>query len=358
MIANCYIKIFSFVNLGRRYFRRQKSDLQAISRKRAKFYARAWEDAAAQTGSSIEALGSGFFRIFNGSNSILVFEQYTQLVDRVTERLIVDKSIANRLLSDMGVPTPKSISLKGSDPTSARSFMSEVGGPVVVKPSSGTGGGDGVTTNITSTKRLLDAIAWSRAFSSEYVLEEQIKGDNYRLLFLDGALLDCIIRRPPSITGDGVSSIRRLILRENEMRLTSEIQLAQSLITMDLDMNNTLAAEGMSLRTIPEKGEVVKVKEVINCNRAEENESPAEHPAPSIIAMGRKISETFGVRLVGIDIITDDLTKDLAETGGIVIEINTPPGHFYHQLKKGKGFPVALHLLEHAFSLNRSGALN
>ena len=89
---------------------------------------------------------------------------------------------------------------------------------------------------------------------------------------------------------------------------------------------------------------------MINCNRAEENESPEKPPAESIIAMGRKISETFKVRLVGIDIITDDLTKDLSASGGIVIEINTPPGHFYHHLKKGEGFPVALHLLQQAFA--------
>jgi len=146
-----------------------------------------------------------------------------------------------------------------------------------------------------------------------------------------------------------VSSIRRLIRQENKKRIECGAQLAQNLIYMDLDTKNSLAAQGMSLNTTPSKGEAVKVKDVINCNRAEENESPPESPVESLISLGRKISETFGVRLVGVDIITEDLTKDLSESGGLVIEINTPPGHFYHHLKKGDGCPVAVRLLQRAF---------
>ena len=80
-----------------------------------------------------------------------------------------------------------------------------------------------------------------------------------------------------------------------------------------------------------------------------QNESPKEKPAKSLISLGKKISETIGVRLLGIDIITDDLTADLRESGGRVIEVNTPPGHFYHHKKKGEGYPVGLRLLQQAF---------
>ena len=91
MITNYYLKFLSIFNLGKKYFGRQRADIKAIRRKRAEFYAQAWKDAAAQTGSTIEALGGGFFKICNGSTCLMVFEQYTPLVDRVTERLIVDK---------------------------------------------------------------------------------------------------------------------------------------------------------------------------------------------------------------------------------------------------------------------------
>jgi D-alanine-D-alanine ligase-like ATP-grasp enzyme len=151
------------------------------------------------------------------------------------------------------------------------------------------------------------------------------------------------------VVGDGVSSIRRLIRQENKKRVKSGSQLAQALIYLDLDTKYTLAAQGMNLRTTPAKGQTVKVKDVINSNRGEDNESPPEGLGESLIALCRKISETIGVSLVGIDIITEDLTIDLRKSGGAVIEVNTPPGHFYHHLKKGRGYSVAKRLLQHAF---------
>jgi D-alanine-D-alanine ligase-like ATP-grasp enzyme len=158
------------------------------------------------------------------------------------------------------------------------------------------------------------------------------------------------------VTGDGKSSIRRLIQRENAARVNNGTPLAQDLIHLDLDTKCTLAAQGLSLSTRPSKGQVVKVKDIINANRADENESPPERPSESLVELGQKISATIGVRLVGIDIIAEDLTGDLRDSGGAVIEVNTPPGHFYHHLKRGKGYPVAVRLLEAAFKSGAPGA--
>jgi len=141
MIINNYLNLLSFFNLGKRYLRTQRADEQAIRRKKAEFYAQAWEDAAAQTGSTIESLGAGIFKITNGVHSILVYQQHTQLVDSVTERLIVDRAITNKLLAKINVPIPRYLHLKDLDIFAAKSFMSEIDRPLVVKPASGTGGG-------------------------------------------------------------------------------------------------------------------------------------------------------------------------------------------------------------------------
>jgi D-alanine-D-alanine ligase-like ATP-grasp enzyme len=349
MVLNKLFDVVAFFHLGQRYLRTLQRDRNAIKCNRAEYYARVWEDAAAQTGSTIELLGNGIFKITNNGHSVLVFEQYTPFTDFVGYQLVVNKAIIYKLLTKINVPIPRYIHFKKLDVSAAKSFMSEVDCPLVIKPAYGTGAGAGVTTNVTGVRRLYQALAWSRAFCPETVIEEQIKGDNYRLLFLDGELLDCIVRRPPTVIGDGVSSIRRLIRQENKKRIEPGSLLAQSLIYIDLDTKNTLAAQGMNLSTTPVNGQVIKVKDVINCNRAEENESPPQRPAKSLISLGQKISETIGVRLIGIDIITNDLTVDLQESGGRVIEVNTPPGHFYHHLKKGEGYPVGLRILQQIF---------
>ena len=73
--------------------------------------------------------------------------------------------------------------------------------------------------------------------------------------------MDCIVRRPPTVVGNGSSSIRRLIRQENKKRLEPGSQLAQSLIYIDLDIKNTLAAQGMNLSTTPAEGQVIKIKD-------------------------------------------------------------------------------------------------
>jgi cyanophycin synthetase len=336
-------------NLAKRYFRSQREDVRKIKRIKADFYERMWKDAAARTGSAIEPLGYGIFKITKNGKSLLVQQQYTQWGDAVTDRLIANKRIVYDLLAKIDVPMPRYLHLKSPDLSSARSFMRKIDGPLVVKPAYGTGAGEGITTNVIGSRRLYQALAWSRTFCPETLLEEQIKGNNYRLLFLDGELLDCIIRHPPTVTGDGESSIRRLIQRENAARVNNGPPLAQDLIHLDLDTKYTLAAQGLILSTKPSKGQVVKVKDIINANRADENESPPERPSESLVELGRKISATIGVRLVGIDVIAKDLTGDLRDSRGAVIEVNTPPGHFYHHLKRGQGYPVAVRLLEAAF---------
>lgn len=348
-MQNLFLDALSFLHLGQRYLRTLQADRKAIKRNRSEYYAQAWKDAAAQTGSTIEALGDGIFRITNGAHRVLVYEQYTPQVDAVGYRLIVNKAIINQLLTKIDVPIPRYIHLKKLNISAARSFMYEIDNPVVVKPAFGTGAGAGVTTNVIGVHRLYRSLAWSRAFCPETVLEEQIEGDNYRLLFLDGELLDCIIRRPPTVVGNGKSSIRKLIRQENKKRIEPGSKLAQNLIYIDLDTKYTLASQGMNLSTTPNKGKIIKVKDVINCNRAEENESPKEEPSKSLISQCKKISKAIGVRLIGIDIITNDLTADLRKSGGRIIEVNTPPGHFYHHLRKGKGYPVGLKLLQQAF---------
>ncbi|MDB5302737.1 MAG: hypothetical protein JWM97_286, partial [Phycisphaerales bacterium] len=55
----------------------------------------------------------------------------------------------------------------------------------------------------------------------------------------------------------------------------------------------------------------------------------------------------LGVRFAGIDLITRDPGVPLAESGGVILEVNGTPNLYYHYKKKDGAFPVAVHLLKH-----------
>lgn len=338
----------ALLGIGRRFLRARDPATRAIRALRADYYRESWMGAAAAIDGSAVDLGDGRVRVDRGGRSVVVFEQHTPFNDTASDRVARDKPLVRELLEGVGIPTPRQRLVRRS--SDAIEFAETTGWPVVVKPARGTGAGAGVTTNVGSQSRLRRAVRWAAAFGSDVIVEEQAAGHVHRLLFLDGVLLDGIIRHPPTVVGDGVSTIRTLIEGENQLRIEPGSRRAQSLIGIDMDARASLEARGLSLSTVPDPGDVVVVKAVVNENRADENEGVAPAIHPSVRSLGRTASDLTGARLVGVDVIAPTLEVALAESGGCVLELNTPPGHFYHHMRP-EGFDVARCLLEHLFGV-------
>ena len=213
----------------------------------------------------------------------------------------------------------------------------------MVKPAFGTGAGQGVTTHICSENELAWACARALKHDRRLLIERQIAGENYRLLFCRGDLLDVVRRDPPHLIGDGRSTVRKLIQNENRRRVESW-ENAQSLLQIDQDAVQTLRHQGYRLKSVPGDGERFQVKTVINDNAAHENVSVTDEMGISVIDSCRQAASLLGVQLAGVDIITPDPTVSLVESKGVILEVNTTPGLYIH--KRGKTCPVALSILK------------
>jgi cyanophycin synthetase len=187
---------------------------------------------------------------------------------------------------------------------------------------------------------------------SHLVVESKADGHVYRLLFLDGELLDVVRRHPPRVTGDGVSTIRALIRAENRRRLEAEGEAGLPLITANLDMLLTLEHDRMSLSTVPARDDRVAVKTVTNQGGPGDNETVREPVSPDLVEDARRAAAAVGVRLAGVDLITPALDRSLREAGGVVIEVNGGPGlhHHYHVRDRAAATPVCVPVLEHLLS--------
>jgi cyanophycin synthetase len=214
-----------------------------------------------------------------------------------------------------------------------------------VKPAGGTGGGRGVTTGVQTVAHLARAAAAAAVYADELLIEEQIAGDNYRLLYLDGKLIDSFVRRLPHVVGDGKSTVAALVRQVNQERLANKAAVSQVLIAIDLDMRRTLAGQGLSLRSVPPKGQVVTLKNVVNENDAADNTTATHLLCPSIIEDGARAVRALRARFAGIDIVTKDPSIPLAQSGGVILEVNGTPNLYYHYKKADGCFPVAVHLL-------------
>ncbi len=325
--------------------RRRAPSAQALDRQRAAFYCTVWKNAAQACGAEILDLGGCSLEIHIAGAGMRVRRHVTSLDDPVTLNVAGDKHLVYRLLGCEGIPTPRHMLCRATDLTTAWRFAKVLGKPCVVKPARGTAGGSGVTTGAVSRLHLASAMASAGAHCSDVVVEEQVDGEEYRLLYLDGELLDAVQRSSPAVCGDGKATLKELIARENRLRTERGIAGSQRLMRSDGELRRTLAESGMSARSVPRIGERVRLKRVVSDNRAEDNESAADRLCDAIVDTGARAAGAVGVRLAGVDIICTDPRVPLKESGGVVLEVNTTPALYYHYMKRPGPTDVALMIL-------------
>jgi cyanophycin synthetase len=333
-----------YYKVRRRVYHRTATKKQVVAG-RTGFYREVWEEAAAQLGGTVTVLERALLEIRCGDVVLRTRTNLTSLDDQLTVAVADDKPLAYRLFAARGLPVPRHLVCAADDLRGAWAFVRSLGRPCVVKPARASGA-IGVTTSVTSRCDLARALAYGGAFGHELLVEEMAAGGVYRLLYLDGELLDAVRRDPPTVTGDGTAPIERLIEVENERRLAGGIAAAQSLVKIDGELRRTLRQGGRTLRSVPAAGEVVLLKHVVNDNRREDNVSAAELVCPEVVQAGAEAAAAVGTRLAGVDVITPDPARPLAEAGGVVIEVNQSPGYYYHYYKREGRVPVATLILE------------
>jgi cyanophycin synthetase len=309
------------------------------------FYREIWGSAAKRLGAHVTDLGSGFLEITADGVSTRVWRQLTAVDEAVSLRLALDKARVHKLLVERGVAVPEHREVDCRDTATALDFMAAVGGDCFLKPSTGTSGGAGVTGRVRDERSLARARLSAGRFDNRLLIERQVPGDMYRLLFLDGRLVDTVRRRVPTVTGDGRSSVLALILAENRRRLAAE--RPRSLMTIDLDSILSLEAQDMSVSSVPSAGQVVAVKSTSSDNGERDNHTIYE-VSPSVVEESAHAVSAVGLRLAGIDLVTPDITRGLREAGGAIIEVNGTPGFQYHYEVEDRpaATPVALPVLE------------
>lgn len=344
-VLSCYFEVVKSV------LRRERS----FTSGRENFYRRFWTSAAEEIGADIDDVGSGLFRISRAGRQTLV--QFNNVnVDSYFNRLLVDqKPIICALLSQKGYSTAKYIEYDIRSIDKAWGLLKAANGSFVVKPRRGAGG-KGITTAINSYSRLRKASIRAAAFYSEHLmLEEQVPGDSYRLLFLDGKLLDVIRRCRPTIVGDGSSSIRKLIDDENKRRRSGGSDLSLFELKTDLDCEYYLEDHGYTLRTVAAPNQRVIVKNVVNENSSQDNFTVLRSVHQDFRKVGKEITSLLGLNLIGIDIMTTDISIPLDQSGGMINEINIPPGLHYHEMIANPEEAVAVGPRVLEFALSSTG---
>jgi cyanophycin synthetase len=267
---------------------------------------------------------------------------------KISCNLALSKYLTYQVLESAKLPTPRFTKINRLKQIE----QIKIPRPWVIKPANQTKGRDVFLKikNIQELKKI------ARHLLKKYrylMIEEFVKGNDYRLLVLDNKLIGAVKRIPAQIKGDGVHNIRQLIEISNtkERRIKAK-KLSPFLkrIKIDLAMKKYLAQKNLKLSSIPKKDKIIRVRQNANFSTGGETEDVTNLIHTENIKIAHKTIKALGLKLCGIDIITKDISQPIEKNKGKIIEINGIPSLWIHHFPNhGQGRNAAGQIIDYLF---------
>ncbi|MBV0892946.1 CapA family protein [Paracoccus sp. Z118] len=295
--------------------------------------------------------GTNFLRLGSGRFAHVMSGTETTNTSLIGRRLAQSRAATAGILAAAGLPVPRQRFLRTE--AEALEAADAVGFPVTIRPASGSKE-RAVTTGITGDAGVLPALHRALAVSSEAVVESFAPGDEYRLLVVGGRLTAAARRRPAQVTGDGASTIRVLVEREND-RPERDRRLAsrpQSLVPLALDGEAValLAEQGLTPDSVPAHDRVVPLRRQPSGAYGGDMVDATDAVHPEIRRIAERAATVLGIDVCGIDFVTTDITRPAEETGGVICDVSTRPSlRLHYGVSEGKVRGVAGAVLEMLF---------
>jgi D-alanine-D-alanine ligase-like ATP-grasp enzyme len=242
-----------------------------------------------------------------------------------------DKDYANFFMKRMKYPTVPGQTFFSKDwartigsrrdINAAYRYARKIGLPVIVKPNSGS---QGKNVALVYTK-LEFYTAMQRIFKHDRValVQTPLKGKDYRVVVLDDKIISAYERTPLCIIGDGRSTIQ--VLLKKKQRAFSASSRDTIIKTDDPRIRAKLKRSGMTMRSIPMKGERIFLLDNANLSTGGDSTDVTQSVHPDFRALAIKLTRDMGLRLCGVDLMIDgDISEPPKKYW--VLEINSAPG--------------------------------
>ena len=286
-------------------------------------YARIIADEALRRGIRVEVLDAetGEMRLSLGGRSLITRESLSEFTSAIAMCRCDDKRLTKRLVSEAGITVPRARLATFDDDDYA--FLREVG-EVVVKPTRGEQG-KGITVGVVAEEDLATALGRAREQYPEVLIEQRVKGDDLRLVVIDGRVVAAALRVPPEVIGTGEHSVRDLIAAESRRR--SAATGGESRIPLDDLTEATVRDAGWKLDDVLSEGIRLRVRRTANLHQGATIHDVTAQVHQDLCRVGVAAAEAIGIPVTGIDLMVPDITGvDYA-----FIEANERPGLANHE---------------------------
>ena len=218
---------------------------------------------------------------------------------------------------------------------------------IVIKPKS-TNFGIGITIFKDGAKEEDIKEAFKIAFENDntVLVEEFIKGKEYRFLVIGDKVPGILHRVPANVVGNGINSIQELVLEKNKDSLRGKgYKTPLEKINLDNNAKLFLKQENKDFDYIPKKDEVVYLRENSNISTGGDSIDYTDLIPEKFKKIAIDAAKAVDAKICGVDMMIEDYSNE--NSNYAIIELNFNPAiHIHSYPYKGKEREIAKEVLK------------
>lgn len=291
-----------------------------------------------------------YYSIGIGHQSAITVSASSTGDSHLAQKTQKDKWLTNTFIEAMNIPMAPWALIESKEKLSEAA--KEVGYPLVIKPV-GLTAGHGVMVGIKDETELTAAYGSILTYFDEMdspkaewqkkiIIQKMVKGDDYRILVVNGIMEIATHRIPARVIGDGTNTIRKLIETENTNPARDITLPTHTLkpITIDETLEKIVAEQGLKLDDVPQKDQPIQVRKVASMSQGGITKDVTDSVHPQIRLICESIARSIHANVLGIDVLCLDISKPLTIDNGSIIEMNTMPEAYLNAFPViGKPYP-------------------
>ncbi|WP_244833602.1 bifunctional glutamate--cysteine ligase GshA/glutathione synthetase GshB [Clostridium sp. BJN0001] len=265
----------------------------------------------------------------NGKTEYVKQATKTSKDSYVSVLVMENKSITKKILHKNNIKVPRGIEIFSLE-NSEKKIEPFINKAVVIKPKS-TNFGTGITVfkNNAQKEDIMKALFIAFKFDNTVLIEEFIKGNEYRFLIIGEKVCGILKRVPANVEGDGKSSIRELVKIKNKDPLRG-YHYVKPLEKINIDENVLLylKCQNKDPNYIPKKGEKVYLRENSNISTGGDSIDYTQKIPDRFKKIAIKCANAVNAKICGVDMIIEDISDENSKYG--IIELNFNPAIHIH----------------------------
>ena len=222
-----------------------------------------------------------------------------------------------------------------------------IGKSIVIKPKS-TNFGLGISIFKDGAKKEDIEEAFKIAFShdSTVLVEEFIKGKEYRFLVIGDKVTGILHRVPANVVGNGKNTIEELVAEKNKNPLRGKgYKTPLEKIQLDDNARLFLKQENKDFKYMPKIDEVIYLRENSNISTGGDSIDFTDTISDKYKQIAVDATKAMGAVISGVDMMIEDLDDENSNYS--IIEVNFNPAiHIHSYPYKGKERQIAVEILK------------